>query len=154
MPHLAQLNIGQIKYDLDDPRMADFVNNLEKINALAERMPGFVWRYQDESGNATSTKRDGDPRALLNMSVWESAEALETFVFGTVHAQFYARKAEWFDTMTAQHFVMWPVPEGHQPTIEEALERLAEYQQTGATDRVFGWDALPKAALWMEKRCA
>ena len=33
----------------DDPRMADFYNNLARVNALAERMPGFVWRLKDET---------------------------------------------------------------------------------------------------------
>ncbi|MEO1292723.1 MAG: DUF3291 domain-containing protein [Pseudomonadota bacterium] len=93
-------------------------------------------------------------RALLNLSVWERAEDLETYVFGTVHARFYARKPEWFEAMQRPHFVMWPVPIGHRPSVEEALARLAELEETGPSERVFGWEALPNAALWMEKRCA
>src|SRR5207302_10317437 len=54
--HLAQLNIGRIRYEVNDPRMAGFVDNLAFVNAVAERSPGFVWRYQDASGNATSTR--------------------------------------------------------------------------------------------------
>lgn len=152
--HIAELNIGRTAHDLDDPAMAGFVDNLDRINALAERSKGFVWRYQDASGSAIDTKRDGDPREILNLSVWETVEDLEAYVFGTVHARFYARRAEWFAAPAGAHFVMWPVPEGHIPTVDEALTRLDEYRRTGASDRVFGWEALPNAALWKEKRCA
>src|SRR5262245_43383250 len=85
MLHPAQLNIGRIRHPLDDPRMADFVNNLDRVNAIAEHTPGFVWRLQDDSGNATAIHAFDDPRMLLNMSVWESVEALERFVWQTVH---------------------------------------------------------------------
>src|SRR6476660_3740782 len=83
--HLAQLNIGRIRYEIDDPRMADFTNNLALVNGLAERTPGFVWRYIDESGNSTSTRPYADPRIAINLSVWESVEALERFVYQTIH---------------------------------------------------------------------
>ena len=92
--HLAQLNIGRIRYEVDDPRMAGFVDNLASVNAIAERSPGFVWRYTDESGNATSTRPyDGDPMMAVNMSVWENVESLEKYVWQTVHKRFYARRA-------------------------------------------------------------
>ena len=83
--HLAQLNIGRIRYEIDDPRMADFANNLALVNGIAERSAGFVWRYIDESGNATDTRPYGDPRIIINFSVWESVEALERFVWQTIH---------------------------------------------------------------------
>ena len=70
--HLAELNIGRIKYDIDDPRMAGFTNNLARVNGIAERSPGFIWRYTDESGNATNTRPYADPRIIVNVSVWES----------------------------------------------------------------------------------
>jgi len=78
--HLAQLNIGRIRYEIDDPRLADFTNNLALVNGIAERSPGFVWRYIDESGNATDTRPYSDPRILVNFSVWENVAALERFV--------------------------------------------------------------------------
>src|SRR5215510_7015646 len=84
--HLAELNIGRIRYDLEDQRMADFTNNLELVNGLAERSDGFVWRYVDESGNATDTRPFADPLVIVNLSVWESVAALEHFVWQTVHA--------------------------------------------------------------------
>ena len=115
--HLAQLNIGRVLHALDDPRMADFMNNLARINALAERSPGFVWRYTDATGNATDTRPyEGDRRMAINMSVWESVEALEKFVWQTVHTRFYARKHEWFETLDGAYFVLWHVPPGHRPS--------------------------------------
>ena len=151
---IAQLNIAMSRYDTDDPRMAEFMQNLDRINALAERSKGFVWRLQDDSGNATGIKRDGDPRALLNMSVWETAEDLERYVFGTVHAQFYKRGLEWFEAPDEPHFVMWTVEDGHIPDAEEALEKLEELRRHGPSEHVFGWGQLADAKLWMEKRCA
>jgi hypothetical protein len=83
--HLAQLNIGRLRHDVGDPRMAEFVDNLALVNGLAERSPGFVWRYRDDSGSAIDTRPfDGDPRMAINLSVWDSVEALERFVWQTV----------------------------------------------------------------------
>ena len=113
--HLAQLNIGRIRYEIDDPRMADFTDNLAMVNGLAERTPGFVWRYIDESGNSTSTRPYSDPRIAINLSVWESVEALERFVYQTIHKRFYGRRAEWFEHFEGPYFVMWWVPAGHRP---------------------------------------
>jgi hypothetical protein len=153
--HLAQLNIGRLRHETDDPRMADFMNNLERINALAERSPGFVWRYTDATGNATDTRPyDGDPRMAVNMSVWESVEALEKFVWQTVHKRFYGKRHEWFETMGEQYFVMWWVPAGHRPTVQEAIERLEHLKGHGPSDRAFGWESLPAAKLWKDARCA
>ena len=47
---LAQLNIGVIKGPMDSPVMADFAANLDRINAVAEQSPGFMWRPQAEEG--------------------------------------------------------------------------------------------------------
>jgi len=95
MQHLAQLNVGRLRYEVDDPRMADFVNNLARVNAIADRTEGFVWRLQDASGNATSYRPyGGDPRMAVNMSVWESVAALEAYVWQTVHKRFYGRREE------------------------------------------------------------
>src|SRR4051812_45309668 len=87
--HLAELNIGRVRYPLDDPRMAEFMDNLERVNGIAERSAGFVWRLKDDSGNATSMRGFADPRVILNVSVWENVEALERYVWQTVHKRFY-----------------------------------------------------------------
>jgi hypothetical protein len=153
--HLAQLNIGRLCYEVDDPRMADFMNNLALVNSLAERAPGFVWRYQDDSGNATSTRPYADdPRMAINMSVWENVEALERYVWQTVHKRFYGRRKEWFEKMDERYFVMWWVPPGHRPTVQEAIERLDHLRKHGPSEHAFGWETLPQAQLWKTARCA
>lgn len=141
--HLAQLNIGRVRHALDDPRMADFMSNLARVNALAERSPGFVWRYADASGNATDTRPFADdPRMMINMSVWESIEALEKFVWQTVHRRFYARKHEWFEKLEGAYFVLWHVAAGHRPGVEEAVARLYHLKTHGPSDYAFGWQDL------------
>ena len=153
--HLAQLNIGRIRYEVDDPRMAGFVDNLAMVNAIAERSPGFVWRYTDESGNATSTRPyDGDPMMAVNMSVWENVESLEKYVWQTVHKRFYGRRHEWFDTMSERYFVMWWVPARHLPTIAEAVERLEYLKKHGPSEHAFAWQDVASAELWKTARCA
>jgi len=151
--HLAQLNIGRIRYEIEDPRMADFTDNLAMVNGLAERTPGFVWRYIDESGNSTSTRPYSDPRIAINLSVWESVETLERFVYQTVHKRFYGRRAEWFEHFEAPYFVMWWVPVGHRPSVEEAVARLEHYKRHGASDHAFDWQAT-SVQLWKTARCA
>ena len=149
---LAQLNIGRIRYEIDDPRMADFTNNLALVNGLAERTPGFVWRFIDDSGNSTSTRPYADPRIAINMSVWESVEALERFVYQTIHKRFYGRRAEWFEHFEEQYFVMWWVPAGHRPSVEEAVARLDHLKLHGPNDHAFDW-ATASAQLWKTARC-
>jgi len=153
--HLAQLNIGRIRHEIGDPRMADFVDNLALVNGLAERTPGFVWRYQDASGNATDTRPyGGDPRMAINLSVWESVEALERFVWQTVHKRFYGRRAEWFEHLAESYFVMWWVPAGHRPGVQEAVDRLEHLKAHGPSEHAFGWESVPSAQLWKTARCA
>ena len=151
--HLAQLNIGRIRYEIDDPRMADFANNLALVNGLAERTSGFVWRYIDESGNSTSTRPYADSRIAINLSVWESVEALESFVYQTLHKRFYGRRAEWFEHFEGPYFVMWWVAAGHQPSVEEAVARLDHLKQHGPSDHAFDWETA-SAQLWKTARCA
>jgi hypothetical protein len=152
--HLAQLNIGRFRYPTDDPRMADFMNNLDLVNGLAERSEGFVWRLKDESNNATNFRPFPDPNMAVNLSVWENVEALERFVYQTVHKRFYGRRPEWFDKMDTPHFVMWWIPAGHLPSLEEAKERLEHLTARGSSDYAFGWESAPVAQLWKTARCA
>ncbi|MGR3433601.1 MAG: DUF3291 domain-containing protein [Shimia sp.] len=152
--HLAEINVARLKAPLDDPRTAGFTDNLGRLNALAERMPGFVWRYTDASGNATDTRVDPDPLVIPNLSLWSDARALETYVFGTLHRQFYARRAEWMGALGSMHFAMWWVPEGHRPDMAEALARLAHLDVHGDTDHAFGWAHLRDLSTWRTARCA
>jgi Domain of unknown function (DUF3291) len=151
--HLAQLNIGRFRYPTDDPRMADFMNALDLVNGLAERSNGFVWRLKDESGNATSFRPFPDPQMAVNLSVWESVETLEHFVWQTIHKRFYGRRPDWFDTMDGPHFAMWWIAAGHIPTLTEAKERLEHLAAHGASEYAFGWESIPAAQLWKTARC-
>jgi hypothetical protein len=152
--HLAQLNVGHIRYPTDDPRVAEFMAALDSVNALAERSPGFVWRLQSDAGNATDIKLTADPQFIVNLSVWETPEQLEHFVWNTVHKRFYHKKGNWFEPMTTPHFVMWWIPAGSLPSPEEALARLADLTREGPSERAFGWESLPNVKLWMSQRCA
>ena len=150
--HLAQLNVSKPLYANDDPRFADFMDNLDRINRLGSTMPGFVWIRSDESGHAMDMPTPWPDKAA-NLTVWEDAASLERFVWQTVHARFYNRKAEWFESATEPHFVMWYVAEGYRPTLEEAKERLDHLIAHGNTDHAFGWSHLPHVKLWQTKRC-
>jgi len=152
-PHLAQLNIGRIRYEVDDPRMAGFTSNLAMVNGLAERTPGFVWRYIDESGNSTSTRPYADRRIAVNLSVWENVAALERFVYQTIHKRFYGRRDEWFEHFDGAYFVMWWVAVGHRPSVEEAMARLEHLKQHGSSDHAFDWPSA-SGQLWKTARCA
>jgi uncharacterized protein DUF3291 len=134
--HLAQLNIGLAKGDMDEPVMAGFVAELDRINALADGSPGFVWRLQTEDGNATAIRPYEDERMIVNMSVWESIEELKQFVYRSDHVSVMRHRREWFERL-AIFMVLWWVPEGHLPGIEEAKERLAHLQQHGPTPYAF-----------------
>jgi hypothetical protein len=153
--HLAQLNVGRVRHPTDDPRMAEFMGALDAVNALAERSPGFVWRLKDDgSNNATNILVTDDPSFLINMSVWETPEQLEHFVWNTVHKRIYQKKGNWFEPMQTPHFAMWWIPVGHLPTPQEALARLDRLTRHGPSAYAFGWESLPNVRLWMQQRCA
>ncbi|MPY22443.1 DUF3291 domain-containing protein [Shewanella psychropiezotolerans] len=136
---LAQLNIARTKAAMDEPLMKEFVDNLEPINAIAESSQGFVWRLQDESGDATSIQAFDDPSIIVNMSVWESVEALKGFIFKTHHIRFLKRKSEWFDRLEQANYVIWWVPEGYRPDVEEGKERLMYLRKHGESDYAFSF---------------
>jgi hypothetical protein len=142
----AELNVGYARYPLDDPRMAGFMDNLDKLNALAERSKGYIWRMKSDSGNATDLAVPGDEELISNMSVWEDVESLGDYVFNTIHAKFYEKRPAWFENMTRHHFVMSWIEDDHIPTLEEAMQRLAHLQEHGSSDHAFGWDAVEMTA--------
>ena len=134
--HLAQLNIAELKFALDTPELVEFVDSLERINALADSSPGFVWRLQGEQGDATAFDYFG-PDYLVNMSVWESIEALHDYVYRSVHNQLLARRKLWFATMSQAYSVLWWIPAGEIPTLEQAEERLQLLRDKGPGPRAF-----------------
>ena len=150
--HLAQFNIARIRYPLDDPRMQEFVDNVARVNALAETIDGFVWRLQDESGHAMNMKVYDDPRILPNLTVWENAQALERFVWRTLHRRFYLRRQEWFVPVDGPPLVMWWIPAGHRPSLADGVGRLDELRAHGPSARAFGWESLADAQLWKSMR--
>ena len=155
--HLAELNVGRLLAPTDDPRVAEFMAALDRVNGMGKRMPGFVWMMEGSgepgTGN-TEAKIDGDPQFVSNLTVWESVETLEHFVFNTVHRTFYERRAEWFEVLGRMHFVMWWVPAGHRPTLDEALERLKHLEAHGDSDHAFAWKYLKEAQAWKTRGCA
>ena len=133
---LAQLNVGVLVAPLDSPQLADFVNNLERINALADSSPGFVWRLQTDDGNATALRPFGDDM-LVNMSVWEDFESLRRFVYQSDHASFVRRRREFFERPVDSILVLWWVPRGHIPDMSEARERLDRLRRDGPSAAAF-----------------
>ncbi|TFW03509.1 DUF3291 domain-containing protein [Oxalobacteraceae bacterium OM1] len=135
--HLAQVNVAHAKGPIDDPIMQGFVAQLDAINALADRSPGFVWRLQTDEGNATSLQPYDDPRILVNLSVWESPEALKAFVYRGPHVQIMRRRREWFERFDGIYMALWWIPPGHRPTIAEAKERLQYLRLNGESEFAF-----------------
>ena len=135
---LAQLNIATMNEPLESPGMADFVANLDRINALAESSPGFVWRLQTEEGDATALRPMGDD-VIVNMSVWRDVESLNDYVYKSAHVEVMRRRKEWFQRMRDVYVVLWWVPKGHRPTVAEALAKLAALRTNGPSEAAFGF---------------
>ncbi len=140
---LAQVNIGRLVAPLDSPQLADFVAWLDPVNAVADTAPGFVWRLQTEDGNSTALRafsgdaEGADGGILINMSVWESVEALAAFVYGDAHREVLRRRREWFERLTDLYAAAWWMPRGHIPTIVEAEDRLRHLRRHGPTPYAF-----------------
>ena len=139
--HLAQLNVGRLLAPLESDTLAGFVAALEPINELADGHRGFVWRLQTDAGDATSIRPTEDDLFLINMSVWSSLETLRAFVYTTAHVQVLRWRRAWFEQLATSHMVLWWVPAGHIPTIDEALERLDRLRRDGPTLAAFTFRA-------------
>ena len=135
---LAQVNFGRIRAPLDSEVMRGFMSRLEEINALADSSPGFVWRLQTPEGDATYLRPyPEDDRILLNMSVWESVEALRHYFYRTGHAELLRHRHEWFEKFSGTYLALWWVPVGHIPSIDEAKKRVAHLDANGPTQFAF-----------------
>lgn len=136
--HIAQLNIARmLGKNIDDPVMAEFVAQLDNINALAEQSKGFIWRLKSGDGNATSYNPYGDERIIINFSVWQTPEDLKDFVFKSAHTTVMRDRKKWFENFGQAYYVVWNVPAGYIPSLEEAISRLECLQQNGSTDYAF-----------------
>jgi len=135
--HLAQLNVAKLKAPLDEPSMSGFVEALEPLNGLADGWPGFVWRLQTDAGDATSIRAFDDPLLLVNMSVWESVEALGEYVYRSGHLDVMRRRREWASYMVEAHLCLWWIAAGEVPTVDEAKERLEHLRAHGPSPHAF-----------------
>src|SRR5215218_8834093 len=136
--HLAVFNIGRPTAPLDSAQLKAFMDGLDPINALAEQAPGFVWRYTaDGTNNATAARPLGDPDIMVNFGVWQTREHLWDFVYRTQHLDFLRRRREWFQHMLEPFLVLWWVPAGHIPSLDEAIARLELLQRNGPTPEAF-----------------
>lgn len=142
---LAQVNIAKAKAPLDQPLMRGFVEQLEHINALAERSPGFVWRLQDDSGDATAIQLFDDPLIIVNLSVWQSLAALKDYVYSGEHLTVLRSKQHWFDKLAFANLALWWIPAGQLPTLAAAKAALQSLEEQGPTERAFSF-ARPFAA--------
>jgi hypothetical protein len=143
--HLAQLNIATMKGPVDGPVMAGFVAQLNEVNALADEAPGFVWRLQSADGDATSIRAFEDDRILVNMSVWESVQALRDYVYGGRHLEVVRNRSQWFEGATRPYQVLWWVPAGHTPDVEEAKRKLEHLETYGPTAEAFSFQQVFEA---------
>ncbi len=142
--HLAQINIGKLLAPIDHPLIAGFVNQLDRINALAEKSPGFVWRLQEENGSAVNIQVFEDPLLLVNMSVWESADALKAFTYQTDHLQVFRDRYKWFEKPDRPHLALWWIPAGQLPTPEVGKTKLEYLQGHGETEVAFTFRSILK----------
>ena len=137
--HLAQINIARMLAPIDDPIMAEFVAQLVPVNALADGSPGFVWRLQTESGDATSIKVYDDDMIIVNLTVWESVETLREFVYKNAHYRVLRDRKRWFEKFDGPYYALWWIPAGDLPSIEDAKERLDYLRQHGDSDYAFSF---------------
>ena len=145
--HLAQINIARMLAPIDDPLMAEFVAQLAPVNALADQSPGFVWRLQSESGDATSIKVYDDDLIIVNLTVWESPEALHEFVYKSDHSGVLRDRKRWFQKFDGPYYALWWIPAGQLPSIEESRQRLEHLRQHGDSAYAFSFKHLFPAPL-------
>lgn len=135
---LAEINVARMKgVNINDPIMKEFVDNLDRVNQLAEKSEGFIWRLKDESNNATDFNPFNDEQVIINLSVWKDVESLEHYVYKTFHTDFLKRKREWFQTYGKVHTALWWIRQGQFPTVDEAITKLDYLKVNGPSSLVF-----------------
>jgi len=154
--HLAEFNFGVLRHDWDDPRVAEFADNLDRVNALAVESPGYVWHMSDEEMDAGQKNPDGvfggNPRTASMLSVWADAQSLHHYVWKTAHRDYYDKRRDWFDAEGNSNLVMWWVPVDHRPDLMEGMARFNHLNEYGETDHAFGWKRLAPLLKWARKR--
>jgi heme-degrading monooxygenase HmoA len=137
--HIAQINIARMLATIDDPMMAEFAAQLAPVNALADQSPGFVWRLQTDSGDATSLQVYDDDMIIVNLTVWESVEALREFVYKNAHYGVLRDRKRWFEKFDGPYYALWWIPAGQLPSIEEGKERLEYLREDGDSAYAFSF---------------
>ena len=136
--HLAQVNIAKRLAPMDDPIMQDFINNVDRMNAIADSYEGFVWRLQDEDKDL-GAEIFQDNSLVINMSVWKNLESLFNYTYNSGHIEVFKRKKEWFSKMKMAHMAFWYLPEGYEPTFQDAKDRLDYFNTHGDTPYAFSF---------------
>jgi len=142
--HLAEFNIGKLKFDVGDSRLESYIHATEIVNRVAERSPGFVWKYETDIGGRVPKIVDNDPRIVLNLSIWTDGESLKNFVWNTLHKKIYLRQDEWFEPLDKESMVLWNIKEGHLTDLDDAIKRLEMLRSNGPTDFAYDWAYLKK----------
>ena len=135
--HLAENNLAWMRYPFEDPRMAGMRGEIDRINKLGDRSPGFVWRFETDAGDATDVRVLDDPRILFNLTLWESVEDLRRYVYRTEHVEFFRRRREWFLPPPREPVALWWVPEGERPDVDEAMARIERLWRDGPSPEAF-----------------
>lgn len=135
--HLAQINVARARAALDSPAMKEFVEAIDRINALAERSPGFVWRLKTDSGNAMDVRVYDDPQMVVNLSVWTGVAPLRDYAYRSEHVAFFKRRHEWFEELPGPSLAMWWIPAGTLPDARDGVRRLAHLGQRGPSAEAF-----------------
>jgi len=137
---VAEFNMGRLRYDWTDKRVQGFVEGLERVNRLAAKSPGYIWRMPDDEMEAAQLGPPlSDHRVASTMSVWRSAEELLIFVRDSLHGSFLRRGAEWFEAHDGPRYVVWPVAADHRPSVEEGLAKLRELAESGPSKDCFNF---------------
>lgn len=145
--HLAQINIAKLLEPIDSPLLEDFVGDLDRINEIADKSKGFVWRLKDDTGNATNINPFDDTSFIVNMSVWETIDDLKDFVYNSGHMEVFRKRTKWFETMKTPHMALWWVKIGDYPTAKDGKNKLLELEKYGETASSFSFKELFDARI-------
>lgn len=137
---IAQLNVARFRKPKGDPANDGFMAALDHVNAQADVADGFIWRLvgEGDANDATAIEAvAGDADFIVNLSVWRDVPSLEAFAYRQAdHRAVLARRGEWFEPMEPS-LALWEVPEGHIPSVAEALDKLARLAREGPSAAVF-----------------
>lgn len=137
---IAQINVSRFRRPKADPVNQPFMDALDHVNAEADVADGFIWRLvgEGDANDATAIQAlAGDADFIVNLTVWRDVPALEAFAYRQAdHRSVMARRGEWFEPVEPS-LALWDVPEGHIPTVAEAMEKLAQIGREGPSAAVF-----------------